>query len=144
MKKLITTALIVSALTSTVHARRSDAGAAFVASGANATMAGVSVAFGWNAVAVLSTATASFAGVMGAAIGTGVLRYQGLDSESIEVLSGQALLEEQPALSLFKEDVLANAEENEEKIFEATGEEVNLFSLTDEEFAAMALGTLAE
>ena len=72
-----------------------------------------------------------------------MLRYQGLDTESIEVLSGQSSLDEQPALSMFKEDILANAEANEEKIFEATGENVDLFSLTDEEFAAIALGTIA-
>lgn len=143
MKKIVTVALLISAITTSVHARRSEAGAALVASGANVTMAGVSATFGWSAVAVVSSATASFAGVIAAALGTGMLRYQGLDTESIEVLSGQSSLDEQPALSMFKEDILANAEANEEKIFEATGENVDLFSLTDEEFAAIALGTIA-
>ena len=70
--------------------------------------------------------------------------YEGLDQESIEVLAGQADLEDQAALSLFKEDVLANQSEIEATILAESGEEINLNNLSDTDFAKIALNFSAQ
>lgn len=70
--------------------------------------------------------------------------YQGLDQESIEVLAGQADLKDQAALSLFKDDVLANQSEIEAEILAETGEEIDLNYLSDTDFAKIALNLSAQ
>lgn len=65
--------------------------------------------------------------------------YQGLSSEAIEVLAGNAELEELPSLSMFKEDVLAQSEVIEDQVFEQAGHEVNLEAMSDEDFALLSL-----
>lgn len=65
--------------------------------------------------------------------------YQGLENEALEVLAGQAILEDQPALSLFKEDALANQEVIEELFEEQAKTEINLSELSNKEFAKIAL-----
>ena len=65
--------------------------------------------------------------------------YEGLSEESLEVLAGQRTLEEQPNLSLLKEDLLRNQNQIEQNIFDQTGRDIDLNSLSDEKIAKMAL-----
>ncbi|MCO4756126.1 MAG: hypothetical protein KC478_16715 [Bacteriovoracaceae bacterium] len=65
--------------------------------------------------------------------------YEGLDQDSIEVLAGQADLEDQAALSLFKEDVLANQVEIEAAVLAESGEQIDLSTLSDADFSKLAL-----
>lgn len=65
--------------------------------------------------------------------------YQGLDNDSVDVLAGNAKVNELPAISMFKEDLIANSETIEQKVFEETGEELSIQDLSDEDIASLAL-----
>ena len=65
--------------------------------------------------------------------------YQGLDNDSVEVLAGNAKVDDLPAISIFKEDLTANSDTIEQKIFEETGEEYSIEELSDEDIATLAL-----
>lgn len=67
------------------------------------------------------------------------LFYEGLQNESIEVLAGQYSLNEQPALSEFKEKLVNESELIEEDIFINSGEVVNIGEWSDEDISRVAL-----
>lgn len=67
------------------------------------------------------------------------LFYEGLQNESIEVLAGQYTLDEQPALSEFKEKLVNESKLIEEDIFMNSGEVVNISEWTDEDISRVAL-----
>ncbi|MBC76321.1 MAG: hypothetical protein CME64_09925 [Halobacteriovoraceae bacterium] len=84
--------------------------------------------------------TAIFAAAMSTIyIGGAAGYYQGLDNDSVEVLAGSAEIDDLPAISQFKEDLIANSETIEQKVFEETGEEVSIQDLSDEDIATLAL-----
>lgn len=138
MKKTLSTVLLATTLFSlqaSAYRIKREAGPAISAAGSSVgTILGVSTGAGFLAGAGAAAVTVTFASVIFDAN-----NYEGLDQESVEVLAGQAELEDQPALSLFKEDVLMAGAEIEEHVFAQTGESIDLQSLSDEDFAILGL-----
>ncbi|MCO4753818.1 MAG: hypothetical protein KC478_05025 [Bacteriovoracaceae bacterium] len=142
MKRLTTLCLISSALfsfsaVSSVGISKMDAyKGAYSTLGAGATsVAAVTAAEG----AVIGGVVFSTAYLATYAFSDENYNYEGLSEESLEVLAGQRTLEEQPNLSLLKDDLLRNQNQIELNIFNQTGKDIDLSTLSDEELARMAL-----
>ncbi|MCO4753232.1 MAG: hypothetical protein KC478_02065 [Bacteriovoracaceae bacterium] len=139
MKKTLSTILLASTLyslnASAVRIGNSDMQWLSIAGSAAGTVVGISTGAGFAAGAGAAAVTTTIV-VLIADQGR---YYEGLQNDSIEVLAGQAELEDQPALSLLKEDLLADQDLVEAEVLEATGESIDLASFSDKEFAILGL-----
>ena len=70
----------------------------------------------------------------------GAVHYEGLNNDALEVLAGSIELEDSPALSMFKEDILGNKEAVESEL-QANKIDLTVEELTDEEIAQLALAS---